>query len=104
VLTLVYRGRHDGEEEVVSCYEAADRGERTAGVEGGERAKARLDHIRRIYGVARGLQLDHVPGSSAAPEISWHWKNWQEKKSSHRMLVLSNQTTTQIHAASRMPP
>ena len=48
MLTLVYRGRHDGEEEVVSCYEAADSGERTAGVEGGDRAEARLDYIGRI--------------------------------------------------------
>jgi len=58
VLTLVHRGRHDGEEEVVSCYEAADRGERTAGVEGREWVEARLDHIDRIDGVARGFQLD----------------------------------------------
>jgi hypothetical protein len=55
MLTLVYRGRHDGEEEVVSCYEAADRGERIAGVKGGGTGEVRLDHIGRICGVARGL-------------------------------------------------
>ena len=58
MLTLVCRGGHDGEEEVVSCYEAADSGERIAGVEGGDRAEARLDYIGRIYSVARGVQLD----------------------------------------------
>ena len=52
------RGRYDGEEEVVSCYEAADRGERIAGVEGGGTGEARLDHIGRICCVACGLQLD----------------------------------------------
>lgn len=58
MLTLVYRGGYDREEEVVSCYEAADRSERIAGVEGGGTGEASLDHIGRICGVARGLQLD----------------------------------------------
>ena len=58
MLTLVYRGRHDGEEEVVSCYEAADSGERIAGVEGGGTREARIDHIGMVCGVARSLQLD----------------------------------------------
>ena len=57
-LTLVYRGRHDGEEEVVPCYEAADCGERIAGVESGGTGEARLGYIGRICGVARGLQLN----------------------------------------------
>jgi hypothetical protein len=45
MLTLVYRGRHDREKEVVSCYEAADRGKRIARAEGGGTEEARLDHV-----------------------------------------------------------
>jgi hypothetical protein len=70
VLTLVYRGRHDGEEEVVSCYEAADRSKRAAGVEGGDRAEARLDYIGRIYGVARGVQLDPCSRKACGSKMS----------------------------------